>query len=268
MLPRTPTEVLELAFELKREQPARTAGGTGASDHVPGGCAGAGGAHVADAFRRADGRSPDKVYGRFEAAARNELWTGDGLHGPKLNGAARRAVLLAFIDDHSQLLVGWRWGTGEDVIRLEAVLRPGLMARGVPEAILVDRGSAFVSSQLLRACAVLGVELGGSAGGEEPRPRQQAGPATLSKFQRSNVETADPDPQQRNDPERKQRSTSQRSSGSWVWGIAVKSSGPKWTGALCASRSIRALTAVLPFGASPNPHRARNCGNTSPQTGS
>ncbi len=101
-----------------------------------------------------------RVYGRFEASARNELWTGDGLHGPKLDGAgARRAVLLAFIDDHSRLLVGWRWGTGEDVFRLEAALRSGLMARGVPEAILVDRGSAFVSSQLLRACAVLGVKL-------------------------------------------------------------------------------------------------------------
>ena len=42
---------------------------------------------------------------------------------------------------------------------MEAALRPALMARGVPEAILVDRGSAFVSSQLLRACAVLGVKL-------------------------------------------------------------------------------------------------------------
>ena len=91
---------------------------------------------------RADGRSPGKVYGRFEASVRNELWTGDGLHGPKLAGAAaRRAVLLAFIDDHSRLLVGWRWGTGEDVFRLEAALRSGLMARGVPDAILVDRGS-------------------------------------------------------------------------------------------------------------------------------
>jgi transposase InsO family protein len=68
--------------------------------------------------------------------------------------AARRAVLLAFIDDHSRLLVGWRWGTGEDVFRLEAALRAGLMARGVPDAVLVDRGSAFVSSQLLRACAL------------------------------------------------------------------------------------------------------------------
>jgi transposase InsO family protein len=95
------------------------------------------------------------VYGRFEASVRNELWTGDGLYGPKLDGGGRWAVLLAFIDDHSRLLIGWRCGGGEDVIRLGTALRPGLMARGVPEGILVDRGSAFVSSQLLRACAVL-----------------------------------------------------------------------------------------------------------------
>ncbi|MCA1677716.1 MAG: DDE-type integrase/transposase/recombinase, partial [Actinobacteria bacterium] len=92
-------------------------------------------------------------------AAPNELWTGDGLHGPKLAATGRRAVLLAFIDDHSRLLVGWRWVTGEDVFGLEAALRPALLARGVPQAVLVDRGSAFVSSQLLRACAILGAKL-------------------------------------------------------------------------------------------------------------
>jgi putative transposase len=164
VLPRTSAEVLELAFELKREQPARTAAQVHqimlqAGGPVPG--VRTLQTHFARAGLnvRADGRSPDKVYGRFEALSRNELWTGDGLHGPKLDGAARRAVLLAFIDDHSRMLVGWRWGTGEDVFRLEAALRSGLMARGVPDAILVDRGSAFVSSQLLRACAVLGVRL-------------------------------------------------------------------------------------------------------------
>ena len=165
---RTPAETLELAFALKRERPDRTAAQvheimlTSADDRdrVPG--LRTLQTHLARAGLnvRADGRSPGKVYGRFEAAARNELWTGDGLHGPFLAGvAARRAVLLAFIDDHSRLLVGWRWGTGEDVFRLEAALRSGLMSRGVPEGILVDRGSAFVSSQLLRACAVLGVKL-------------------------------------------------------------------------------------------------------------
>jgi putative transposase len=164
--PRTPAGMLELAFALKRERPERTAAQVreimlaSAGDRLVPGLRTLQ-THLARAGLnvRADGRTPGKVYGRFEASARNELWTGDGLHGPKLSGSAVRAVLLAFIDDHSRLLVGWRWGTGEDVFRLEAALRAGLMARGVPEAILVDRGSAFVSSQLLRACAVLGVRL-------------------------------------------------------------------------------------------------------------
>ena len=164
---RTAAETLELAFALKRERPERTAAQVREimlTSTVDGPVPGLRTlqTHLARAGLnvRADGRSPGKVYGRFEAAARNELWTGDGLHGPVLAGAAaRRAVLLAFIDDHSRLLVGWRWGTGEDVFRLEAALRAGLMSRGVPAAILVDRGSAFVSSQLLRACAVLGVKL-------------------------------------------------------------------------------------------------------------
>jgi len=165
VVPRTPAGVLDLAFRLKRERPERTAAQVhqimlAAGERPP--TVRALQTHLARAGLnvRADGRSPHKVYGRFEASVRNELWTGDGLHGPVLAGStARRAVLLAFIDDHSRLLVGWRWGTGEDVFRLEAALRSGLMARGVPKAILVDRGSAFVSSQLLRACAVLGVKL-------------------------------------------------------------------------------------------------------------
>jgi putative transposase len=165
VVPRTPAELLELAFALKRERPERTAAQVREIMLAAGGPAPGLRTLQTHLARqrlnvRADGRTPGKVYGRFEADARNELWTGDGLHGPKLIGAAaRRAVLLAFIDDHSRLLVGWRWGTGEDVFRLEAALRCGLMARGVPDAILVDRGSAFVSSQLLRACAVLGVKL-------------------------------------------------------------------------------------------------------------
>jgi putative transposase len=165
--PRTPADLLALALALKRERPQRTAAqvreimlATAEGEPVPG--LRTLQTHLARAGLnvRADGRTPGKVYGRFEAGVRNELWTGDGLHGPTLAGPkARRAVLLAFIDDHSRMLVGWRWGTGEDVFRLEAAFRAGLMARGVPDAILVDRGSAFLSSQLLRACAVLGVKL-------------------------------------------------------------------------------------------------------------
>ena len=44
-------------------------------------------------------------------------------------------------------------------MRLAAALRPALAARGVPESIYVDNGSAFVDSWLLRGCASLGIKL-------------------------------------------------------------------------------------------------------------
>jgi putative transposase len=97
------------------------------------------------------------VFGRFEATRPNELWTGDALHGERVDG--RKTYLFAFIDDHSRAIVGHRWGYAEDTVRLGAALRPALAARGVPQAIYVDNGSAFIDSWLLRACARLGIKL-------------------------------------------------------------------------------------------------------------
>jgi putative transposase len=54
-------------------------------------------------------------------------------------------------------------------VRLEAALRGGLAARGVPRSIYVDNGSAFVSAPLLRACAVLGIRLVHSTPGRPQR---------------------------------------------------------------------------------------------------
>jgi putative transposase len=164
---RTPAEVLELAAGLRRENPARTTAG------------------IRRILRAQLGWSPDErtlarhfarlglagptadgtpvVFGRFEAARPNELWTGDALHGPHVAG--RKTYLFAFVDDHSRAIVGYRFGYAEDTIRLAAALRPALAARGVPEAIYVDNGSAFVDSWLLRACAKLGIKLTHSAPG-------------------------------------------------------------------------------------------------------
>jgi len=113
--PRTPAPVLELAAALKTEVPERT------------------GAQVAAILRAQSGWAPDertlqrhftrlglntaagqgssRVFGRFEADAPNQRWTGDGLFGPTVNG--RKAVLCAFIDDHSRMLVGYRWARHE-----------------------------------------------------------------------------------------------------------------------------------------------------------
>lgn len=159
--PRTPAQVLDLAAALKREVPERTA------------------AQVAVILRTHGGWAPDErtlqrhfvrlelntrptgqppaAFGRFEADAPNLRWTGDALHGPTIKG--RKAILCAFLDDHSRLLTGYRWARREDTVRLEAALHKGLASRGVPETIYVDNGSAFVDKQLLRACASLGIRL-------------------------------------------------------------------------------------------------------------
>jgi putative transposase len=63
------------------------------------------------------------------------------------------------LDDHSRLFTGYRWVTAEDTVRAEAALRAGLSSRGVPSALYLDNGSPFVSAQLLRACASLGIRL-------------------------------------------------------------------------------------------------------------
>lgn len=163
--PRTDPQALSVAEELKAEQPKRTAAQIAEillvtkQMKVPERTLQR---HFAKRGLNRDQSSP-RVYGRFEASAPNELWTGDGLHGPSIESL--RTHLFCFIDDHSRLLVGYRWGTSEDSLRLEAALRAGLSSRGVPKQIYVDNGSAFISKRLLRACAVLGIRLTHSAPG-------------------------------------------------------------------------------------------------------
>ena len=159
---RTDAGVLELAIALKRERPGRTTAqitrilraqlGWSPSETT-----------LLRHFHRAGLQVPggpvesSTVFGRFEATRPNELWTGDALHGPRIAG--RKTYLFAFIDDHTRLIVGHRWGFAEDTVRLAAALRPALAARGVPASVYVDNGSAFVDAWLLRACAKLGIRL-------------------------------------------------------------------------------------------------------------
>ena len=160
--PKVPAEVLDLAEALKREAPERTA------------------AQVCQVLSVAVGWAPNPrtvqrhfhrigitraslsagrkvAFGRFEATRSNELWVGDALHGPIIG--RHKAILFAFLDDHSRLFTGYRWVTAEDTLRAEAALRVGLASRGIPDATYLDNGSPFVSHQLLRACASLGIRM-------------------------------------------------------------------------------------------------------------
>lgn len=159
--PRTEPAVLEMAAGLKRENPGRTAAqvarilvaSTGWSPSE---------STLLRLFHRRELMGPasgatGEVFGRFEAEAANERWAGDALHGPKVAG--RKAYLFAFIDDHSRLIPGYRFGFAEDTVRLSAAFNRALTARGVPQTLYVDNGSAYVDAWLLRACGVLGVRL-------------------------------------------------------------------------------------------------------------
>lgn len=178
--PKVPDELLHLAEALKREDPARTAAHI--AKLVAAGCGWAPGERTIQRHFRRIGLSRASLaatatFGRFEAARPNELWVGDALHGPVVGG--RKAILFAFLDDHSRLVTGWRWGTAEDTLRAEAALRRGLTSRGVPDAVYVDNGSPFVSAQLLRACASLRVRLIHS------RPGRPEGRGKIERFFRT-----------------------------------------------------------------------------------
>ncbi|HXS31160.1 MAG TPA: DDE-type integrase/transposase/recombinase, partial [Steroidobacteraceae bacterium] len=164
---RTDAQVLELAASLKRENPIRTVTQVARILRTATGWAPSESTllrhfHQLELMGPAAGEAP-AVFGRFEAADPNELWCGDALHGPRVGD--RKTYLFAFLDDHSRLVPGYRFGFAEDTVRLAAALRPALAARGAPAGIYVDNGSAFCDAWLLRACAKLGVRLVHSAPG-------------------------------------------------------------------------------------------------------
>ena len=179
--PRTPEQLLSLARELKKEDPFRTA------------------AHIAQIIRTQNGWSPHErtlqrhfkalglsraqlsgqniAFGRFEANYPNELWVGDALHGPVIAG--KKAILFCFCDDHSRLVTAHRWTYSEDTLSAQAALRRGILSRGIPGTVYLDNGSPFVSRQLLRALAVLGIRLVHS------RPGRPQGRGKIERFFRT-----------------------------------------------------------------------------------
>ena len=179
VLPCTPAQVLELAVALKTEAPDRTAAQVAVVLAAHGGFAPSARTlqrHFAAAGltrARPDG-APLAVFGRFEAERPNLRWVGDALHGPHIAG--RKAILIAFLDDHSRAVVAARWGYAENAVALRETLKVALASRGRPAQCYVDNGAMFIDSGLRRACAVLGIRLTHSQSG---RP---AGRGKIERF--------------------------------------------------------------------------------------
>jgi putative transposase len=103
--PRTPPEVFELAAALKKENPSRSAAQVRRILHAQLGWA-PNETTLQRMFVRTGLtalRAPVEpaVFGRFEAARPNEIWTGDALHGPRIGG---RKTYLSVTWNHA---AGW-----------------------------------------------------------------------------------------------------------------------------------------------------------------
>ena len=175
----TPADVLELAVALKREAPDRTAAQVAVVLAAHGGFAPSARTlqrHFAAAglTRSRPAGAPLAVFGRFEADRPNVRWVGDALHGPQVEG--RKAILIAFLDDHARAVVAARWGHAENAVALRQTLKLGLASRGRPAQIYVDNGACFIDAGLRRACAVLGIKLTHS------QPGKPAGRGKIERF--------------------------------------------------------------------------------------
>jgi putative transposase len=57
----------------------------------------------------------------------------------------RRVYLVAFMDDHSRFIVGYGLHASQSSALVMEVLRASLAGYGVPEEILTDNGSQYVT---------------------------------------------------------------------------------------------------------------------------
>jgi transposase InsO family protein len=86
---------------------------------------------------------PDHVR-HFERAKANQLWQTD-LFTFVLKRQNRRVYLVAFLDDHSRFVVGYGLHASQSTALVLEVLRAALTSYGVPEEILTDNGSQYVT---------------------------------------------------------------------------------------------------------------------------
>jgi len=87
---------------------------------------------------------------RFERAKPNQLWQTD-LFTFMLKRQNRRVYLVAFMDDHSRFIVGYGLHASQSSALVIEVVRASLTAYGVPEEILTDNGSQYITWRGKRA---------------------------------------------------------------------------------------------------------------------
>lgn len=164
-----PSEVLEQAFLLKREEPRRSAKRIiqimEAHAWAPLGLLKP--STLSRIFNQ-NGltyqqlQQSNKSFRSFQAEHPNQLWQSDIMYGPYLPDpdrpqAKKRTYLVAFIDDFSRLIPHAEFYWHERLPHLENTLHKALLKRGIPEALYVDNGQVYSAHQINAICAELGI---------------------------------------------------------------------------------------------------------------
>jgi len=115
---------------------------------------------------------------KFEAQLPNDIWQSDVMHGPKVmvNQKRRKTYLIAFIDDHSRLIVFAGFYLSENLTAFMDAFEKALAKRGLPRKLYVDNGAAYRSHKLEFTCASLAIAL------IHARPYKPQGKGKIERF--------------------------------------------------------------------------------------
>ncbi len=160
-----PPEALELAAQLRRELPGRSA------ERIQKLLASEGfmvARSTLERRLRRQGLSGREIQAgqkqvasrRFNRRGRNTLWQADLKYGPYLPdpkdpGRKMRTYLVALIDDATRLVVHGEFYENQKLPVLEDALRKAIIRCGAPDNLYVDNGKIFISRWLRLACAKL-----------------------------------------------------------------------------------------------------------------
>ncbi len=118
---------------------------------------------------------------KFEARLPNDIWQSDVMHGPKVlvNQKNRKTYLIAFLDDHSRLIVFAGFYLSENLVAFMDAFEKALLKRGLPKKLYVDNGAAYRSHKLEFTCASLAIAL------IHARPYKPQGKGKIERFFRT-----------------------------------------------------------------------------------
>ena len=164
-----PSDLLEKAFLLKREEPRRSAKKI---------------IQIMEAHQMAEPgtikpstlyrlfkqnditykqlKRSQKSFRSFQAEHPNQIWQSDVMYGPYLPDpdhpeAKKRTYLVALIDDFSRLVPHAEFYWHEKLPHLENTLQKAILKRGIPDVLYVDNGQIFSAHQINTICAELGI---------------------------------------------------------------------------------------------------------------